>query len=90
MAAAFTLALAAGLQGPRAMRLANTAAGVVVMEPGTAICPLSRLRSELPGAPQPRFLADELSTEESAPLMAASSAPTAAGGVPPGSAEPRA
>lgn len=52
-AAAFTLALAAGLEGPRAMRLANTAAGVVVMEHGTAVCPLSRLRSELPAAPQP-------------------------------------
>ena len=52
-AAAFTLALAAGLEGPRAMRLANTASGVVVMEHGTAVCPLSRLRSELPMAPQP-------------------------------------
>jgi len=52
-AAAFTLALAAGLEAPRAMRLANAAAGVVVMEPGTFVCPLSRLRSELPGAPQP-------------------------------------
>lgn len=52
-AAAFTLALAAGLDGPRAMRLANTAAGVVVMQHGTAVCTLSRLRSELPNAPQP-------------------------------------
>jgi len=52
-AATFTLALAAGLEGPRAMRLANAAAGVVVMEHGTAVCQLSRLRSELPGAPQP-------------------------------------
>ena len=56
-AAAFTLALAAGLEGPRAMRLANTAAGVVVMEHGTAICSLSKLRSELPGAPQPAMSA---------------------------------
>ena len=52
-AAAFTLALAAGLEGPRAMRLANAAAGVVVMESGTAPCSLSRLRSALPNAPQP-------------------------------------
>ena len=50
-------ALAAGLEGPRAMRLANTAAGVVVMEHGTAICSLSKLRSELPGAPQPAMSA---------------------------------
>ena len=34
-------------------RFANAAAGIVVMEPGTFVCPLSRLRSELPGAPQP-------------------------------------
>ena len=52
-AATFTLALAAGLEGARAMRLANTAAGVVVMEQGATSCPLSKLRSELPHAPQP-------------------------------------
>lgn len=52
-AAAFALGLAAGLEGPRAMRLANAAAGVVVMEHGTAVCPLSKLRSALPDAPQP-------------------------------------
>ncbi len=52
-AAAFTLSLAAGLSGPRAMRMANTAGGVVVKEHGTAVCPLSTLRSELPLAPQP-------------------------------------
>jgi len=52
-AAVFTLAIAAGLEGPRAMRLANCASGVVVMEHGTAICPLSKLRSELPHSPQP-------------------------------------
>ena len=52
-AATFSLALAAGLEPPRAMRLANTASGVVVMEHGTATCTLSRLRSELPAAPQP-------------------------------------
>ena len=50
---AFTLGLAAGLEGPRAMRLANAAAGVVVMENGTAVCTLSKLRSALPNAPQP-------------------------------------
>ena len=53
VASAFLLALAAGLAGPRAMRLANAAAGVVVMEPGTVPCSLSRLRSALPNAPQP-------------------------------------
>ena len=53
-ASAFTLALAAGLEGPRAMRLADAASGVVVMESGTALCPLSKLRSALPGAPQPQ------------------------------------
>ncbi len=52
-AAAFTLALAAGLSGPHAMRLANAAAGVVVLETGTAVCPLSKLRSALPHAPRP-------------------------------------
>ena len=54
-AAAFTLALAAGLEGPRAMRLANAAAGVVVMEHGAAVCSLSKLRSALPQAPQPEL-----------------------------------
>jgi D-beta-D-heptose 7-phosphate kinase/D-beta-D-heptose 1-phosphate adenosyltransferase len=53
-AAAFTLALAAGLDGASALRLANAAAGVVVMEPGAAACPLDRLRSALPLAPLPR------------------------------------
>jgi rfaE bifunctional protein kinase chain/domain len=53
-AAAFTLALAAGWDGPQAMRLANAAAGIVVMEPGAAACPLDRLRSALPLAPEPR------------------------------------
>lgn len=52
-ASAFTLSLAAGLEGPRAMRLANAAAGVVVMEYGAAVCPLSKLRSVLPHSPQP-------------------------------------
>jgi len=56
-ACAFTLGLAVGLQGPRAMRLANAAAGVVVMEPGSVPCSLSRLRSALPNAPQPTQVA---------------------------------
>lgn len=55
-AVALTLALAAGLGGPRAMRLANAAAGVVVLESGATICPLSKLRSALPHAPQPNEL----------------------------------
>jgi rfaE bifunctional protein kinase chain/domain len=53
-AAAFTLALAAGLDGASALRLANAAAGVVVMEAGAAACRLDRLRSALPVAPSPR------------------------------------
>ncbi len=52
-AVAFTLALAAGVDGPRAMRLANAAASVVVMESGAAVCSLSKLRSMLPQSPQP-------------------------------------
>jgi rfaE bifunctional protein kinase chain/domain len=52
-AAAFTLALAAGLEASVAMRLANAAAGVVVMEAGAAACALAQLRSALPGAPYP-------------------------------------
>jgi rfaE bifunctional protein kinase chain/domain len=59
-AATFTLALATGIDGPRAMRLANAAAGVVVMEQGTAICELSKLRSALPGAPRPVLPADTI------------------------------
>jgi bifunctional ADP-heptose synthase (sugar kinase/adenylyltransferase) len=35
------------------MRLANAAAGVVVMEHGATVCTLSKLRSALPNAPQP-------------------------------------
>jgi rfaE bifunctional protein kinase chain/domain len=53
-AAAFTLALAAGRDATQAMRLANAAAGVVVMEPGTAVCPLDRLRSAFATAPLAR------------------------------------
>lgn len=42
-AGVFALALTAGHDAPEAMRLANLAAGVVVMEIGTAVCPLERL-----------------------------------------------
>ena len=51
--AAFTLALAAGCSGPDAMRMANAAAGVVVMESGTGVCTASKLRAALPDAPVP-------------------------------------
>jgi rfaE bifunctional protein kinase chain/domain len=53
-AAVFALALAAGWEGPAAMRLANAASGVVVMENGAAVCTSERLRSALSGAPVPR------------------------------------
>ncbi|MEW6071461.1 MAG: PfkB family carbohydrate kinase [Planctomycetota bacterium] len=56
-AAVFTLALAAGLKAPAAMRLANAAAGVVVMETGAAVCPPDRLRSALPLSPLPERVA---------------------------------
>jgi rfaE bifunctional protein kinase chain/domain len=56
-AAAFTLALAAGTGAARAMRLANAAAGVVVMEHGTATCSLAALRSALADSPQPALRA---------------------------------
>ncbi|HEX6882076.1 MAG TPA: PfkB family carbohydrate kinase [Planctomycetota bacterium] len=56
-AAAFTLALAVGCDGARALRLANAAAGVVVMEPGAVPCALDKLRSALPLAPQPGLAA---------------------------------
>jgi rfaE bifunctional protein kinase chain/domain len=52
-AAALTLALAAGCELPAALRLANAAAGVVVMEPGAVPCALDKLRSALPQAPLP-------------------------------------
>ena len=52
-AAAFTLALAAGRPAPFAMRLANAASGIVVMEMGAVPCPLDRLRSALPHVPEP-------------------------------------
>jgi rfaE bifunctional protein kinase chain/domain len=53
--AAFTLGLAAGVDGARAMRLANAASGVVVLETGTAVCTLSKLRSALALAPLPEM-----------------------------------
>jgi len=52
-AAAFACALAAGASGVGAMRIANAASGVVVMESGTATCGDSRLRAALPGSPIP-------------------------------------
>ena len=54
--ATFVLAMAAGLKIERAMRLANAASGVVVMESGTAVCSLSKLRSALPEAPRPEVV----------------------------------
>ncbi len=52
-AAVFALALAAGTGAPRAMELANAAAGVVVMENGTAACSVEQLRAALPITPPP-------------------------------------
>ena len=52
-AAVFALALAGGCDAPRAMELANAAAGVVVMENGTATCSVEALRAALPLAPPP-------------------------------------
>jgi D-beta-D-heptose 7-phosphate kinase/D-beta-D-heptose 1-phosphate adenosyltransferase len=45
--AAFTLALAAGVDTPRAAELASTAADVVVAKPGTATCGPEELRERL-------------------------------------------
>lgn len=55
-AAAFTLGLAAGLQGVAAMRLANAAASLVVMESGAAVCRPAELSALLPRAPDPLAL----------------------------------
>lgn len=49
--AVFALSLAAGVDAPAAMSLANTASGVVVMEHGTAVCTPEQLRAALPFAP---------------------------------------
>lgn len=56
-AAVFTLALAAGCDAPRAMALANAAAGVVVMEHGTATCSPAQLAEAFALAPVPVALA---------------------------------
>lgn len=53
-AAAFTLALAARCDGAHALRLANAAASVVVMEHGATACTLDKLRSALALAPSAR------------------------------------
>lgn len=55
-AAVFTLALASGLAAPEAMRLANTASGVVVMENGAAVCTRAQLEGALPKSPAPGLL----------------------------------
>lgn len=52
-ATVFALALAAKLDAPLAMQLANAASGVVVMEQGTAVCTPEQLRSALPTSPPP-------------------------------------
>lgn len=54
VAAAFLLALAAHCEPAEAMRIANAAAGVVVMKPGTAACDRSELTAVLGNAPRPR------------------------------------
>jgi D-glycero-beta-D-manno-heptose-7-phosphate kinase len=50
-AAVFALALAAGLDAPQSMVLANAAAGVVVMEKGAATCRPQELAAALVSAP---------------------------------------
>ncbi len=50
-ASVFALALAAGLEPIEAMRLANTASGVVVMENGTAVCTHPQLEEALASSP---------------------------------------
>lgn len=60
-ASVFALALSAGSTAPEAMSLANLAAGVVVMEIGTAVCTLERLREQHddPDAPRVTTLGEE-------------------------------
>ncbi|MBM3975402.1 MAG: sugar kinase [Planctomycetes bacterium] len=53
-AAAFLLALTARCAAPQAMRIANAAAGVVVMKSGTAVCDRAELTAALAAAPAPR------------------------------------
>lgn len=55
-AAVFALALASGCAAAQAMRLANAAAGVVVMESGAAVCPPQALQTALADAPEPTAL----------------------------------
>lgn len=52
-AAVFALALAAGLDAPTAMMLANAASGVVVLEHGAAVCRTAELAAALATAPSP-------------------------------------
>ncbi len=67
-AAVFALSLAAGDEPAEAMRLANLAAGVVVMENGTAVCPLDRLAAlaEDAGGPPVVPLGEERSASKDA------------------------
>lgn len=55
-ASVFALALAAGLEATEAMRLANTASGIVVMENGTAVCTRAELEQALASSPPPTRL----------------------------------
>lgn len=50
-ASVFTVALAAGLEAVEAMRLANTASGIVVMENGAAVCTRAQLEEALASSP---------------------------------------
>jgi rfaE bifunctional protein kinase chain/domain len=52
-ATVFALSLAAGVEAPLAMQLANAASGLVVMEHGTAVCTSEQLREALPSSPPP-------------------------------------
>jgi rfaE bifunctional protein kinase chain/domain len=52
-ASVFALALAAGAAPERAMQLANTASGIVVMENGTAVCSRLELERALGSSPAP-------------------------------------
>ncbi len=55
-ASVFALALAAGAEPAEAMRLANAASGVVVMENGTAVCTRAELEGALASCPAPTRL----------------------------------
>lgn len=57
-ASVFALALTAGLEAREAMRLANTASGIVVMENGTAVCTRAELEAALASAPAPTRLSN--------------------------------